>query len=75
MYKTPLHKYKLTEESNVKVKTHHDYDINPKSVVDINILLNRVRLQEKYETKRKIIFFSFTILMLFLFGAFLTFVK
>ena len=75
MYKTPLHKYKKTEESKVKVKTLHDYNINPKSVVDINILLNRVRLQEKYETKRKIIFFSFTILMLFLFGAFLTIVK
>jgi hypothetical protein len=48
---------------------------NTKSVVDINILLNRVKIEEKNETKRKIIFFSFVTLALTLFGTFVVIVK
>tara|TARA_B100000767_G_scaffold236507_1_gene230282 strand:+ start:212 stop:439 length:228 start_codon:yes stop_codon:yes gene_type:complete len=48
---------------------------NQKSVVDINILLNRVKLEEKNETKRKIIFFSFATLALSLFGTFIVIIK
>ena len=46
-----------------------------KSIVDINILLNRVKLNEKNEKKKKIIFFSFAILALILFGTFIAIIK
>ena len=36
--------------------------------VDINILLNRIRIDKKNETKKKIIFYSLTILALGLFS-------
>ena len=41
---------------------------NQKMNVDINILLNRIRIEEKNETKKKIIFYSLTILALGLFS-------
>ena len=49
--------------------------IGEKQVVDINKLLNRVRIEKKNETKRKIIFFSFVILGLSLLGTLIAFLK
>jgi len=49
--------------------------IGEKQVVDINKLLNRVRIEKKNETKRKIIFYSFVIFGLSLMGLFLAIVK
>ena len=49
--------------------------INIKSVVDINILLNRVKSEERTELKKKIIFFSFTTFALSLFGTFIAIIK
>ena len=49
--------------------------IGKKQVVDINKLLNRVRIEKKNETKRKIIFYSLTIFGLSLIGLFLAIVK
>ena len=46
-----------------------------KNRVDINILLNRVRVEESNQVKRKIIFFSLTTLSLCLFGFFITIIK
>ncbi len=46
-----------------------------KNRVDINILLNRVRVEESNQLKRKIIFFSLTSLALCLFGFFITIIK
>ena len=46
-----------------------------KQVVDINKLLNRVKIDQKNETKRKIIFYSFVILGLSLLGALISFLK
>ena len=46
--------------------------MDTKSVVDINILLNRVKIAEKNETKRKIIFFSLVTFVLSLFITFIT---
>ena len=42
--------------------------IDQKRIVDINKLLNRVKIDQKNETKRKIIFYSLTILALGLFS-------
>jgi hypothetical protein len=49
--------------------------INGRQVVDINKLLNRVKIDQKNETKRKIIFYSFVILGLSLLGTLITFLK
>ena len=49
--------------------------ISEKQVVDINKLLNRVRIEKKKETKQKIIFYSLVIFGLSLMGLFLAIVK
>ena len=49
--------------------------IDQKRIVDINKLLNRVKIDQKNETKRKIIFYSFVILGLSLFGTLIAFLK
>ena len=46
-----------------------------KRIVDINILLNRVKVEERNETKKKIILFSFVSFALCLFGSFVTIIK
>ena len=46
-----------------------------KRIVDINILLNRVRVDKVNETKRKIIFYSSSILSLGFFSIFIMFIK
>jgi len=49
--------------------------VSEKQVVDINKLLNRVKIDQKNETKRKFIFYSFVILGLSLLGALIAFLK
>ena len=49
--------------------------IGERQVVDINKLLNRVKIDQKNETKRKIIFYSLVILGLFLLGTLISFLK
>ena len=49
--------------------------IDQKRIVDINKLLNRVKIDQKNERKRKIIFYSSTILGFFLLGTLITFLK
>ena len=44
---------------------------NTKVIVDINILLNRVKIEQKNETKRKIILFSIVTLTIILIGTFI----
>lgn len=75
MQKTYLHNYKISNENKVIKKNLQSADVNIKSVVDINILLNRVKVEEKNEIKRKIIFYSFITLMLILFGSLITIIK
>jgi|TARA_X000001036_G_scaffold430883_1_gene464273 hypothetical protein len=48
---------------NITVHNHLDHKKN----VDVNILLNRVKLEKKNEKKKQIIFYSSTVLMLFAF--------
>ena len=49
--------------------------IDQKRIVDINKLLNRVKIDQKNETKRKIIFYSLTILALGLFSTLIMIIK
>ena len=69
MQKTYLHDSKHFSEKKVQKKTAPLQYIDQNRIVDINKLLNRVRTDEKNETKRKIIFYSLTTLAL---GLFLT---
>ena len=62
MRKNYFHNSKISSENKVKKKLIPSAKIEKKSVVDINILLNRVKIAEKNEIKKKIIFYSLTIL-------------
>tara|TARA_B100000780_G_scaffold53188_1_gene33083 strand:- start:3772 stop:3999 length:228 start_codon:yes stop_codon:yes gene_type:complete len=58
----------------------HDYLVkdnfqNSKQNVDINMLLNRVKMNKKIEIKKKIIFTSLVILAISLSGFFLSIMK
>ena len=75
MQKSYLHNNKNINED----KGQNDFIQTPKTekkvVVDINILLNRVKIEEKNESKKKFIFFALTTLAISLFGTFITIIK
>ena len=75
MQKNYFHNNKSYNESKVEKKLIKISKIKNKTIVDINILLNRVKIEEKKEIKRKIIFFSFATLVVSLFGAFISIIK
>ena len=70
-----FHDSKHNSEKKVQKKTIPLQYIDQKRVVDINKLLNRVRMDEKNETKRKIIFYSLTTLVLGLFSTLIIIIK
>jgi len=63
-----------SESKNQKKNIPVQY-INQKRIVDINKLLNRVRLNKKNEIKRKIILYSSIVLGLSLLGTLIMFLK
>ena len=75
MQKAYFHDRKHNSEKKVQKKTIPLQYIDQKRIVDINKLLNRVRMDEKNETKRKIIFYSLTTLVLGLFSTFIIIIK
>ena len=75
MQKTYFHDRKHIDEKKVNKKNIPLQYIDQKRIVDINKLLNRVKIDQKNETKRKIIFYSSTILGLSLLGTLITFLK
>ena len=75
MQKTYLHDKKNLSEKKFQKKTIPLQYIDQKRIVDINKLLNRVKIDKKNETKRKIIFYSSTVLGLSLLGTLITFLK
>ena len=75
MQKTYFHDRKHISEKKVQKKTIPLQCIDQKRIVDINKLLNRVKIDQKNETKRKIIFYSSTVLGLSLLGTLITFLK
>ena len=64
MQRFHFHNSKLIGDNADKKKTHQTQYLDKKIVVDINKLLNRVKIEERNETKRKIIFFSLVTLSL-----------
>ena len=75
MQKIRFHNSKITDENLNKKQLHQTQNLDPKIVVDINKLLNRVKIEEKSERKRKIIFFSLAVLVLSLVGTLISVIK
>ena len=66
---------KYIKKNKVQKKTIPAQYIDQKRIVDINKLLNRVRMDKKNENKKKVIFYSLTILALGLFSTLITVIK
>jgi len=75
MQKTYFHDKKHISEKKVQKKTIPLQYIDQKRIVDINKLLNKVKIDQKNETKRKIIFYSSAVIGLSLLGILITFLK
>ncbi|MDA9616051.1 hypothetical protein N9S20_01640 [Candidatus Pelagibacter sp.] len=65
MQKNFFHNYQTLSEKKNSINTVLPNYNAPKINVDVNKLLNRVRIEKKNEQKKQIIFYSSTILMLF----------
>ena len=75
MLKAYFHNSKHVSENKSQKKTIPTQYIDQKRIVDINKLLNAVRIEKKNETKKKIIFYSSVILALGLFSTLITIIK
>jgi len=75
MAKHYYHNFKSIDESIEKKNFPIIKTAVQKKTVNINMLLNRVKLEKKTEIKKKIIYYSLTISLLFLMGVFLTIVR
>ena len=75
MQKVYFHNNKSIDQNINTKRLSEAQHVSEKQVVDINKLLNRVKIEKKNETKQKIIFYSFTILGLSLLGTTITLLK
>ena len=75
MRKVYFHNNKSIDQNINTKRLSEIQHVSEKQVVDINKLLNRVKIDQKNETKRKIIFYSSTVLGLSLLGTFITLLK
>ena len=75
MRKVFFHNGKSIDQNINTKRLSEVQQVSEKQVVDINKLLNRVKINQKNETKRKFIFYSLTILSLSLLGALITVLK
>ena len=82
MQKTIFHNIKHSEgvlnKENLhtnKEKLHSQLQINKKNRVDINTLLNRVKMNQKNEQKQKVIFFGFGLSLISLMGTFILIIR
>ena len=67
MQKSYFHNLKTINDKVDEKKYTKPFKIDAKQIVDINILLNRLKIEKKIETKKKIIFFSLFSLSIFSF--------
>ena len=75
MRKVYFHNGKSIDQNINTKRLSEAQHVSEKQVVDINKLLNRVKIDQKNETKRKIIFYSLVILGLSLLGTLIMFLK
>ena len=75
MRKGYFHNDKIIDQNiNTKRLSEPQY-VSEKQVVDINKLLNRIKIDQKNQTKKNFIFYSITILGLSLLGTLITLIK
>jgi len=65
----------INNENEVNKKFYRTKNTDPKIVVDINKLLNRVKIDERNTMKKKIIFYSLVSLSLSAIGIFIGAIK
>ena len=75
MRKVYFHNGKSIDQNINTKRLSEVQQVSEKQVVDINKLLNRVKIDQRNETKRKIIFYSSIVLGLSLLGTFITLLK
>ena len=75
MRKVYFHNKKSIDQNINQKRLSEAKHIGERQVVDINKLLNRVKIDQKNETKKKIFFYSLTILGLSLLGASISLLK
>ncbi|MDB3971389.1 hypothetical protein N9371_02855 [Candidatus Pelagibacter sp.] len=75
MRKVYFHNGKSIDQNINTKRLSEVQQVSEKQVVDINKLLNRVKIDQKNETKRKFIFYSLTVLSLSLLGTLITVLK
>ena len=75
MRKVYFHNEKSIDQNINTKKLSEAQHIGKKQVVDINKLLNRVKINQKNETKKKFIFYSLIISGLSLLGILITVLK
>ena len=75
MQKVYYHNGKSIDQNINTKRLSEVQQVSEKQVVDINKLLNRVKIDQKNEIKRKFIFYSLTILSLSLLGTLITVLK
>ena len=75
MQKLYFHNGKSIDQNINTKRLSETQHVSEKKIVDINKLLNRIKIDQKNETKQKIIFYSSIVLGLSLFGTLITFLK
>ena len=75
MPKVYFHNNKSIDQNINTNKLSKVQHLGEKQIVDINKLLNRVKIDQKKEIKQKIIFYSFVILGLSLLGTLIALLK
>ena len=75
MPKVYFHNEKSIDQNINTKRLSEVQQVSEKEVVDINKLLNRVKIDQKNETKKKFIFYSLTILSLSLLGTLIAVLK
>ena len=75
MQKVYFHNGKSIDQNINTKRLSEAQHVSEKQVVDINKLLNRVKIDQKNESNRKIFFYSSTVLGLSLLGTLITFLK
>ena len=63
------------KSEQIKLKLPSTFKLEKKKIVDINILLNKIKTEQQIERKKKVIFCSFGILLLNLMGIFILVAK
>jgi len=75
MRKVYFHNDRSIDQNTNTKRLSEAQHVSVKQVVDINKLLNRVKINQKNDRKQKIIFYSFTIVGLSIFGTLITLLK